>query len=86
MKNWQHIGSNIKNVLWEQYKKKNVDAGYPENIEQVLALLRAVPAKAGRNTRGQVLPFIQAIDKLIVYSEVKIILVSVLFLHILHHT
>lgn len=82
MKKWQNIGSNIKKVLSEYYNTKNVNAGWSDNIEQVLALLKALPAKAGRNTRGQVLPFIKAVDKLIVHSEVKIISVSVSLLHI----
>lgn len=82
MKKWQNIGLHIKKVLSEQYKNKNVNAGWSDDIEQVLALLKALPAKAGRNTRGQIVPFIQAVDKLIVHSEVKIILVSVWFIQI----
>lgn len=84
MKKWPNTGSNIKKVLSERFKSKHANAGWPEQIEEVLALLSALPAKAGRNTKGQVLPFIQAVNKLLVHSDVKVILVSVSF-HMLHH-
>lgn len=68
---WPNFGSNVKEILKEHYST-TVNTGWSENIEQMLALLKILPAKAGRNA-GPVVPFVQAIDKLIVHSEVRVI-------------
>lgn len=44
--------------------------GWPEEIEEVLSLLKLFPAKAGKRSKGKVEPFIKAIDKLITHSAV----------------
>lgn len=77
MNNWHDFGSNMKGVLSDSYNT-NVNTGWPDDVEQILALLKILPAKAGRNTKSLVVPFIQAIDKLIIHSEVKF----TIFVHI----
>lgn len=72
MNKWQNIGSNINNVLTEEYNTK-IYTEWSAGVEQVLALLKILPAKAGRNTKSSVLPFVKAIDKLIVHYEVRFI-------------
>lgn len=74
---WPDFGSIIKSVLTESYQT-NVHTGWSDDVEQVLALLKILPAKTGRNTKSLVVPFMQAVDKLIVHSEVKF----TTFLHI----
>lgn len=69
MKNWPDFGSRIKEILSEHYRT-TVSTGWPDNIEQALAIIKILPTKAGKHANS-VVPFVQAIDKLIVHSEVK---------------
>lgn len=60
----------MKEVLKDSYMT-SVKTGWTDDIEQVLAILKVLPAKAGKHTKS-VVPFTQAIDKFIVHCEVSI--------------
>lgn len=70
LKNWPAYGSRMEDVL-KSYYGTNVYTEWPCEIEQVLSLLKVLPAKAGPKSKSPVLPFNQVIDKLIFHSEVQ---------------
>lgn len=61
-------GPDIKNMLNDCYGTK-ISTGWASDIEEILALLKILPAKAGK--KSPVVPFIKVIDKLIFHSEVR---------------
>lgn len=67
--NWPKYGSSIKEVLKSSYST-TITTGWCESIEQILALMKILPAKSGTKTKSSVVPFIKAIDHLILFCEV----------------
>lgn len=66
-KNWPEYGSRIKSVMKINYKTDVPKTGWPELVEQVLALIKIFPQKGGRGVK---VPFTQATERVIVHSEV----------------
>lgn len=69
---WPIYQSIIMDILKENYNQ-SVNTMWSNEIEGVLALVKLLPAKAGKKAAGQILPFTKAIDKLIVHSVVNFI-------------
>lgn len=67
---WPVLGSQMENVLETSYDM-SVSIDWPEEIAQVLALIKLFPAKSGRYAKSTVVPFAKAIDKLIVHCPVR---------------
>lgn len=66
--NWPLYGNDIKMILNDVYDTK-ISTGWANDIEEILALLNILAAKAGK--KSPVVPFIKVIDKLIIHSEVR---------------
>lgn len=69
MTKWPNYALSMKAILENGYDK-DVCTGWSEQIEQMLALLKLLPAKTTKNPKSPVLPFSKAIEKLITHSEV----------------
>lgn len=69
---WPFYASNMKNVLLDSYKQE-MGTLWSEEVEQLLVVLKLLPAKGGSKGGAGILPFIRAIDKLIVHSDVCIL-------------
>lgn len=67
---WSNFGSQIQDILKTSYDL-SVSTDWPEEIHQVLVLIKVFPAKSGRYVKSTVVPFTTAIDKLIVHCPVR---------------
>lgn len=69
IKNWALISNEMKKVLKEYYRS-DINTLWTDEVEQLLILMKILPARASQKTKKTALPFVKAIDRLIVFSEV----------------
>lgn len=66
--NWPKYAASINEVLTSY--RVDICTEWSEDIEQMLALFKLLPAKTGKNSKSSALPFCKVIEKFIVHSEV----------------
>lgn len=67
---WPKYELHLREILTQDYKLC-VQTIWPKEIENILVLLKLFPAKSvGRNT-SNILSFNKAVDKLIIFHEVR---------------
>lgn len=77
VENWKKYGAAIKLLLEQQYEKSSFVTTWPEEIEQILSLLKLLPStRVGKNSLKNRKTFHRATTKLFVFRTVNI--------HILH--
>lgn len=70
---WPEYKNKLRYVFVTQYKSMSYQTDWNEEIDDLFILIRLLPARAvGKNTSGSCLSFQNAIDKLIVFREVRI--------------
>lgn len=73
IKKWPFYASNMKKILNDNYNQK-IRTLWSEDVEQLLVVLKLLPAKAGQKVAAGVLPFDRAIDKFIVHNKACILM------------
>lgn len=73
IEDWPFYAQNIKKVFYESYYQK-IDTLWSDDIEELLVVLKLLPAKAGQKVASGVLPFNRAIDKFIVHTKVCVLI------------
>lgn len=67
---WPNLRKRLNNILHNQYKS-SIQTLWPQDIQDILILLKLVHSKAtGRNLQS-ILGFNNSIDKLIIFREVR---------------
>lgn len=66
--NWRLYSENLREYVFEK-PRYTIDTPWSDEVEIVLQLVKVFPAKA-RTNYPEVLPFVKAIEKLIVFRKV----------------
>lgn len=72
MEKWQNVKGSVEHVLKLHGADKDFSCVFGTEVEQLLMLLKLLPVKqCGRKTASKRSTFIESIDKIIIYKEVK---------------